>query len=378
MPHIAQLPSGLWRATVYTPTGRRTQTHELAGWVEAWAADLEAEIRRGEFIDPRKAKATVGYVWRELSSARRLEKASWSRDRSMWKNWVEPRWGRVPVGSILNPDVQSWVNELEKGGVGGWTIIASVNLLRALLKLAVKAGMIRANPAREIEKPVPPKHVDRVLTADEETLILDRLDELFPQRRDARLFVEGLLETGTRWEELAAVRREAVDLRAGLVHIGPVRERDGTTREYPKGARSRDSAGFRPVPVGDAYLAKLRTAVMLTPAGEDLFPAPMGGPLLYTTWRRRVWAPALRVPVEGSRGDWTALVADPQPTPHDCRHTYGTRLADANLPQHERMALMGHADERSARRYAHAGDSRFDAARQALAQARLQSGASRS
>lgn len=189
-----------------------------------------------------------------------------------------------------------------------------------------------------------------------------RLDELFPERRDARLFVETMLETGGRWEEIAAVRREAVNLRHDLIALGPVMERDGTIREYPKGARSRNHPAFRDAPLGAEMLARLRPVVLATPAGGLVFTAPKGGSLLYPTWLRRVWNRALREPVP--------LLADPQPTPHDMRHTFGTRMADAGIPVHDRMALMGHKDVRSGQRYTHSGDRRFDAARDALRRAR--------
>ena len=370
MAWIRCLPSGLWAATVYTPAGRITQTHELVGVITDWAKDLESDIRRGDFMDPRLAKTTVGEVWDKYASTRRLEKASRARDESHWRCHVAPRWARTAVGAILKPDVTAWIQAMEKAHAddctnrkcegcrhGGWTIIASLNVLKAVLELAVDAGMIRSNPARRVKAPVPPQHIDRVITADEERTILDRLAELFPARRDAGLFVETLFETGGRWEEIAAVRRDAVNLRNGLIALGPVMERDGTIREYPKGARNRQHPGFRDAPVGPALLTKLRAAVLATSTGGLIFPAPMGGSLLYPTWLRRVWDKALRVPVEGG---WTPLVEEPLPTPHDCRHTFGTRLADAGMEQHDRMALMGHKDLRSGQRYTHSGASRFD------------------
>ncbi|NIL59716.1 phage integrase family protein [Salinispora arenicola] len=61
---------------------------------------------------------------------------------------------------------------------------------------------------------------------------------------------------------------------------------------------------------------------------------------------------------------------DPQPTPHDLRHSFGTRLADEGVPLHDIMALMGHEDVRSAQRYLHSREERFDRARQALRRAR--------
>jgi integrase len=373
MAYIRQLPSGLWAATVRTPAGRITETRELRGAVKAWADNLEADINRGEFLDPRLAKHTVGEVWAKYATARRIEMASRKRDESHWKVWVAPRWSDEPIGGIVKPDVQTWVNELEEQDVGGWTIIAALNVLKAALELAVDAGWIKANPARRVRPPVAPTHVDRVIDGDEEALILERLDELFPERRDARLFVETMLETGGRWEEVAAVRREAVNLRHGLVAFGPVMERSGEVREYPKGARSRNHPAFRDAPLGPDLLARLRPIVLATDPGGLVFTAPKGGPLLYPTWLRRVWNRALREPVLDEGGKpigWTPLVADPLPTPHDCRHTFGTRMADAGLEQHDRMALMGHKDVRSGQRYTHSGDRRFDAARDALRRAR--------
>lgn len=371
MAWIRQQPSGRWAATVRTPD-RITKTFRLKQQADEWAKAQESDVDRGDWLDPRHAKTTLTEVWEKYGSSRKLEKASRRRDASHWRVWVQPRWGDAPIGSVLKPDIQTWVNKLEEDKVGGWTIIAALNVTKAVFELAVDAGLIRANPARRVKPPVPPQHEDRVLDADEELVLLKRLDELFPDRRDAGLFVEGLLETGARWEELAAVKREAVDLRRGLIHIGPVMERDGTIREYPKGARSRDSAGFRPVPIGEEYARRLKPFVEDTEKGELVYTASMGGPMLYPTWLRRVWNAALRVPIleDGKRIGWEPLVAEPLPTPHDCRHGYGSKLADAGLELHDRMALMGHSDVRSSQRYTHSGEKRFDKAREALRRAR--------
>ncbi len=360
MAWIRQLPSKLWAATVYTPAGRITESHELYGTIKKWAEDLESDIRRGEFLDPRLATTKVDKVWTDYAGARRLEKASRKRDASVYANHVAPRWGRIQVGAILKPDVQKWVNEMEAAGVGGWTIIAALNVLKAILELAVDAKMLRSNPARRVRPPMAPDHEDRVLTGDEERTLLARLDELFPGRRDGRLFVETMLDLGARWEEVAAIKKGAVNQKTGLVKLGPVMERDGTIRDYPKGARSRLSAGFREAPLSEQLLVRLKPALMATAPGGLVFVTKQGKPLSYTNWRSRVWVPALKL----------ADFADPQPTPHDLRHTFGTRLADAGVEQHDRMALMGHKDVRSAQRYTHSGEARHDKARAALAAAR--------
>jgi integrase len=454
MPWTRQLPSGLWASTVRfgpNPNDRITESDESRAVIHRWALDLEAEIRRGEFLDPRLARKPLAEVWETYADSRSLEQPSRERDESHWKNWVAPRWGSEPIGKILKPDVQKWVNGLEEQGVGGWTIIAALNVLKAALELAIDAGWIRANAARRVRPPVPPAHVDRVLDPDEETAILDRLDELFPGRRDARLFIETKMDTAGRWEEVAAIRREAVNLPKLLISLGPVMQRDGTIREYPKGARSRHDAGFRDAPISPELGARLRPVLLATAPGGLVFTAPEGGPMRYSTWHDRVWQPTIhgepekilrRAPAGAydavSFGAWLDAIrervgattdralavaagvqpsmianwradrfgptrgtddklaaglgieprdvyvaaglivagvpglglVDPQPTPHDCRHSTLTRYADAGMALHDRMALAGHKDVRSSQRYTHSGDERFDKARAALRRAR--------
>ncbi|WP_431976130.1 tyrosine-type recombinase/integrase [Micromonospora haikouensis] len=382
---------------------RVTETHKLKGAVTKWAADLEADIRRGDWIDPRAGKKTVGECWEQWgATSRRLEKASRRRDESHWRVHVAPRWATVPVGSILRPDVTAWVVEMEgthragcrsratcpgcKPAVGAATIEGAVGVLRSVLDLAVDARLIRDNPARGVKRPKRNAHVDRVLDPAEETALLNAFDRCFPGRPDARPFVELIADTGMRWEEAAAIPPQMVDTRKQRIHIAWVMERDGTARPYAKSA-----AGNRTVTFGDHLAAQMKAAKMAAREVEGVFPGDdpgrllftteKGDPLRYSNWHRRVWLPALRglperpvvkghayrPPIDG------AGLADPQPTPHDLRHTFGTRLADEGVPLHDIMALMGHEDIRSAQRYLHSREERFDRARQAMSRARAAS-----
>lgn len=369
MAWIRQLDSGLWAATVRTPTGRITESHELKGFVQRWAADREAEVRQGDWIDPREGEITVAEWWDRCKDARHLELASRKRDESHWRCHVEPYWGRVPVGAILKPDVETWVVKMRKDGVGAATIQGSMGVLRALMDRAVSAKKRRDNPARNVSMPERPAHVDRVLHDDEDELLLAALDRQFPDRPDARLFCELLLYCGLRYEEAAAIDRDHVDLRRAVIHIGPVLERDGTIRPYPK-----SPAGERPVPVDEDLWPRFRAHVLTIQPGSLVFTAARGGTLHYSSWHRRVWQRGLvEVTKRGTRGrilESRTVLEDPQPTPHDLRHTYGTRLANAGVPVHDIMALMGHETLESAQRYLHSGDDRMDRARQAMRRSR--------
>lgn len=369
-------PPKLYAATVYMPDGRRiTESHRLLGVVQKWARKIEEDIRRGEFIDEREGEITVAQWWERCKDSRHLELASRKRDESHWRCHTGPRWGKVRLGAILKPDVTAWVVEMTKAGVGATTIEGAVGVLRALLDQAVDAKILRDNQARRVRKPKRPAHIDRVLSPEEETALLESLDRQFPGRPDARLFVELLLH-GLRWEEAAAVDRDHVDMRRQLIHVGPVLERDGTIRPYPK-----SPAGVRDVPVDEHVWPRLRAHALTVKPGGLLFTGQRGrrkkdpiGPLHYSSWLRRVWQRGLNEVIErGPRGQVLVcrqVLEDPQPTPHDCRHTYGTRLGDAGLPVHHIMELMGHETLESAQRYLHAGVDRFELARAAGKRAR--------
>lgn len=385
-----KLPSGLWAATVRLPDGRRlTHSDRSKGVVDAWAAAQETDMRRGDWIDPRAGKITVGECWEKWGASRRLEKASKKRDESHYRCHVEPRWGHVPVKAILQPDVSAWIEEMRTAHrdgctnkqcqgckVGAATIQGAVGVLRAILDLAVAARMIPHNAARNIKLPERNAHLDRVLAPEEDELLLGSLDRQFPNRPDARLFVELLLYCGLRWEEAAALDRDHLVMRRQLIDVGPVLERDGTIRPYPK-----SPAGVRTVGVPDDIWPRLRAHALTVEPGGLLFTAQRGrrkgdpvGVLHYSSWHRRVWQRGLmEVTERGPRGVIVAqrqTLDDPQPTPHDLRHTYGTRLADGGVPVHDIMALMGHETLESAQRYLHSGDDRHDRAALALKRAR--------
>jgi integrase len=105
----------------------------------------------------------------------------------------------------------------------------------------------------------------------------------------------------------------------------------------------------------DELVVKL-SQLIPAPDQELVFASPEGSRLRYDNWLRRVWQPALR----------KANLADPQPTPHDLRHTFGSWLGEAGVPASQIAALMGHKSLRSVERYIHATEARFDQARNAI------------
>jgi integrase len=338
-------PKGLWQATVRHPSGERfSKSDPLKKVVQTWADDEEAKIRRGEWINPHAGEITLAKWWAKWLTTRRVETATMARDTSQWRNHIEPKFGTWPLAAINSWDIETWVSDMT-GKVGAVTVQDSLRLLSQLLGEktgAVRHKLLTANPAAAVIAPTPPSHVDRILSrAEAETLL-----EQFTGKD--RLFVELLLYTGLRWSEAANLKGFRVDLLRKRLQVKKVRDRKGKEKE-PK-----TPSGVRLVPLTDELVVALSRIV--TPDDSLVFTAPQGGRLVYQNWMAFVWWPALA----------KAGLVDPQPTPHDLRHTYGSWLGEAGVPPKQIAALMGHKTLRSVERYIHETEARFEQARAAL------------
>ena len=350
MAHVRRLKSGLWQATVRHPSGDRfSKSDPLKKVVQTWAADEEAKIRRGEWINPHAGKLTLS-DWRDKwLETRRVALATEARTNSQWRRYIDPKFGTWPLSAIQSWDVEAWVAGLEADGVGAPTVNGSLRLLGQMLRAAVKHRLLTADPTDGVVATPADPHVDRILTrAEADTLLAQFGDE-------HRLFVELLLYCGLRFQEAAGLRRFRVDLLRKRIHIVTVLPRRGPE----KGPKT--PSGVRPVPLTDELIVKLSQAIPELNDGLVFTSSPRQGTpggkrIRYEHWHTNVWSPALQ----------RAKLAEPQPTPHDLRHTFGSWLAEAGVPPNQIASLMGHKSLRSTERYIHATEARFDQARAAL------------
>ena len=344
MAHIRKLASGRWQATVRHPSGQRfSHSDPLKRVVQTWATEVERKIRRGEFIDPRAGRITLGDWWEKWFATKRLEQATVDAYTSRWRNHIEPAFGSWPLTSVQSWDVEKWVSDLVRNGVGKPTVQESLALLSQMLESAARHQLITTDPTVMVRAPTPDRHVDRFLSREE-------ADQLLAQfKGQDRLLVELLLYCGLRFQEAVGLRRFRVDLLRKRIQVARVQPRKGAEK------RPKSDAGTRSVPLTDELVVKLSKHI---PAPDDrlVFVGRDGGRVRSENWRKRVWLPAVK----------RAKLQDPQPTPHDLRHTYGSWLGEAGMPTSQIAALMGHASLRSVERYVHATEARFDQARDAL------------
>lgn len=365
MPYPRKLPSGKWQVTVKHPSGKRyTKTDPLKRVVMEWGAALEQQIRRGEFVDPKAGRITLAEWWTKWSDTRVAEKATTAKRESLWRVHVAPAFGSWPIASIQSWDVEGWVSKMSKAKVGEEAAASAFRLLKQLLGDAVRHKLIQSNPAEVVETPKGSTHVDRFLSLEEAEKLLDSITradhsarvprgEKLPRVVDEenQLFVELMLDCGLRWQEVAGLHVFRVDLMRKVVRVQEVAERGRSIKDKPK-----SEAGERPVPLTDDLVVKLSRHLADRPRDGLVFTEANGAQLDYSNWLKRVWNKAVAV----------AELADPQPTPHDCRHSYGSWLAEEGVPPHEIAALMGHSSLRAVERYIHASEARMERARKAL------------
>lgn len=381
MAYFRKLPSGKWHAEVTHPSGKTLhKTDPLKKVVQSWAGDIEASIRRGDFVDPRLAKITVAVWYEQCRKGSLLEIATEKKNASAWNAHVEPKWGTWPLSSVTYAACKEWVADLAKTKkqrptakevaraaarkdkqdptIGPDMVGVCGRLLRRLLDEAVRDKRLTANPMRLVKLPSAGKHEDRIILPAEEERLYAACDELFAASGEQvwpefRAFIATLFGTGFRFQEAAGLLRPNVNPLKKTATVGQVLPRD--TRELRRDAKS-DAGTGRTVPL-TAQLAKVLETQLGRHDAELVFvSAEDRKPLHYSNVRRRQWVRLLAV----------AKLADPQPTMHDIRHTYGTRLADRQVPPHEIKDLMGHSRLASTERYLHAGEERMERARKAL------------
>ena len=149
MAYLRKLPSGLWQGTYRGADGKKhTKTDPLKKVVRDWAADEETKVAQGRWRDPRRARQTVGEWAGKWFAARVVEEETRRGDQGVMDNHLLPHWRDWRLEAITKLDVQQWVRQRQKDGVGAHAIRRAFNLFCTMLEDAVAAEVLVDNPCR--------------------------------------------------------------------------------------------------------------------------------------------------------------------------------------------------------------------------------------
>jgi integrase len=348
---VRKLPSGRWQARVWLPDGRRiTSDRTFATKTDAnlWLDTQRTAAAAGRANDPERGRTLL----RDFARSWLDHQAQLApRTREIYRHQLE-RHVLPQVDEDVAPLGDFSLNELTPELIRSWYQALIINRsrsiaaksyvrLRQILTQAVDDERIVRNPCRIRRGGVEQHQEQRFATMAE---LLD-LVEVIPERYRAFILTAGL--GGLRQGELLALRRDDVNLAAGVLHVRRKRQQLDTGEIIENEPKS--EAGKRTVALPEPLVDSLRMHLdaFVAKGGEAyVFTSSDGLPIERNNFRQRVWLPATtEVGLRGLRF-------------HDLRHTAGTLAARTGATTKELMARLGHASPNAALIYQHASADR--------------------
>lgn len=339
--NITRRGKASWRLKFDVPSadGKRKTVYETVRCAGLKEARLElakrvAAVGQGSFVVPNRV-AVTDHIRNRIAAwhaAGKIGEYTAGRYQDMLRLYIAPHLGSTPLQRLSVDDVEKWHGALLTSGLGAGTVRNAHTVLTRSLRDAVRSGVIARSVAGKEGQTAPPYSPEEMKIIGKE-----ELDGVVTKLRDHRICAEAMLALfgGLRAGEVLALRWDAVDLDAKLLHVRAtvveIKHQAPTTKE-PK-----TKAGRRTLTMPDAVVSALRdlrrrqlerrVALGLGRPEADalVFPGMDGG---------------LRRPSTLSHEWRDAAVADVRF--HDLRHTHVSMLIDAGLDLVTIAKRIGH------------------------------------
>lgn len=352
--NVRKLPSGRWQARYSAADGlprKAPDTFETKRAAEQWLVETEAEMLRGDWLDPEAGKISLNEYAERWTRERDLKARSREEYERNLRLHVRPFLGDRALNSITSQHIRTWRSDRLGDGVGKSTVAKTYRILHAIFNTAVDDDMRRKNPCRIKGAGQDTAEERPIATLDQVFAVAEKIQPRY------RLLVLLATFAQLRFGELIALRRHSINLDVMELRI------NRATAEMEDGSQHDDDpksrAGKRPISLPQALRADVKLHIerygQPGPHGR-LFVGPQGGIPRRRNFNR-VWKKALKaaqIPV----GMDLHL--------HDLRHTGSTWSARSGATLKELMARIGHSSTRAAMIYQHATRDRDDAIAAAL------------
>jgi integrase len=320
---------------------------------EQWLANIEADMSRGQYIDPRAGKITLQQYATDWLASQTTDPSTRVAVESRLRLHAFPYLGNRPLSSFQPSHLRAWVRLLEDTGAAGSYRRVIFGNVSAVLSAAVDDGYLARNPCRAGSVRPPKPSPGRVMpwTADRVFAVREGLADRF------RAMIDVGAGCGLRQGEIFGLPVDDVDPLTGVLHVTQqIKLVNGHLLfAPPKNGKLRD------VPLPDSVAFALGEHVTAFPPVEITLPwlRPDGPPvtkLLYfagtelgalrrTDFNRHVWKPALAaagvIPTPGPGERHKEAREDGM---HALRHFYASVLLDAGESIKAVSAYLGHAD----------------------------------
>lgn len=318
---------GRWKAKYRDPNGiQRYKTFDKHAEARKFLSEMESASAKGDWSDPKLGK-TLFRQWVDewWPTTLNLRPSTRVRDEFYLRNYILPWFGRMQLAQITPLEVRKWLAELDADGLAPATVRKAYQILGKALRAAVDIGFLAKSPCRGVSLPKIEHREMRFLAVDEVGDLADAIDPRY------RALVLVAAYGGLRWGELVGLRRQRFDQLRGTVDIAETIVELNGGRLLPPGP-PKTKAARRKVGLPRSVADELANHIgqFATEDSDLVFPAPEGGPLRRSLFRKRVWLPALK------RIDLLGLRV------HDLRHTAVAFWIAAGAHVKEIQARAGH------------------------------------
>jgi integrase len=247
-------------------------------------ADLVSKAGRGEQV--ARSRLTLNEVAdRWLDSQRtRLRPRTHELYATRLRVHLRPRYGTRKLDTIKVDEVAALIGDLQAEGLSPYTVRGILIVLGRVFSSAVRTGLVKVNPVRQLEVGERPRTERRSFPELDHAAVASLISAT-PQRY--RTLVALSVFTGLRQSEALGLTWGDVDLREGTLLIRQQLDRDGRLVEL------KTEAALRDVPLAPFLVLMLREhkeaafARGLARPTDFLFAAETGGPLRHRNVVRR-------------------------------------------------------------------------------------------
>jgi integrase len=218
---------------------------------EAWLNNIQTDMERGQYIDPKNARITFRQYVEKWLRNRGGDPNTRASMQSQMRLHVLPYLGARPLGSFKPEHIRDWLRALDESGIRGPYARVIFANVRAALRAAVDDEYLTKSPfaARSVRAPsIDPKRVVP-WTADRVFAVRAAL----PERYQAMVDLGG--GCGLRQGEIFGVAEDAFDFDSDTLHVVQQLKYSEYKLVFapPKGGKLRDVP--LPGPIADSVRA---------------------------------------------------------------------------------------------------------------------------
>jgi integrase len=311
-----------WMARYYGTDGKQhSKSFRTQQEAKEFKQTMDRSVKRGEWLDPNRSDITLNEwfdIWIPTKAGRAPKTVTGYKQT--FSSHIAPHFGSWKLNSITHMDVQAWVSQAVKGGVGLSALRHAVGLLSRLFASAILDERVSRNPATNIDLPKKLKKEIRILTPSE-------LHQLAGACGGYSTMVYFAALTGMRFGEIAALQVADINLLKREVKVNKA-VREDESRKPVIGPTKTHS--IRTVPVPKELKELLEKQIQGKSAEDFLFTGDRGGMLNHNWFTRKRFNPA------------RAQVGMADVTFHMLRHTCASLLIQINTPIKVISEILGH------------------------------------